>query len=477
MKRNLLVTICILLAVTLCGCKEDTNMAVVGTGNDAIDMFNTDDPTEYKSIKNIVDDPNQVMMSPDNKLAYVTSDDDNKIIVVDLQTQKIKNTIELKGNFFAINGIWDMDLSGDGSTLAVGYDEDKVALINTTTNAIETTVDIDQGSDDFPYGQKLAINYYGDALYTLEVDKFLGIPSSDPDLESYSAANNWKRLDKIEITDFGFWDHITSIAIKDHVEYEMAVSPHDDVLIAMSSKIYACTINENGSLNNVYPDGLDATSDENDAVLGGNSRILFTRQDKIYITSAGIHLNAFDTEANLGGGSVCLDKQAILDGAENPFIADLDNFLNDVLPWIVGKLGLDNAVVNYIVDNLSFFGISASCVGGNTVYMVISPVVTLTKEDTGLPIDITPMLAIFENILNDFDLWVGGTMLGNYASSIAVNPAEDTLLLADDDSNVVEIIKRQPVIGWNFLNPAASVEVDGKAQAMAAACVPEVEKK
>ncbi len=73
--------------------------------------------------------PQTVALSPDDKYAYVgTGSGDGRVIVIDVSTNKIVQTIEVE------RGIWDIAVAPDGKHVYAATGDDKIFVIDTATN-------------------------------------------------------------------------------------------------------------------------------------------------------------------------------------------------------------------------------------------------------------------------------------------------------------------------------------------------------
>lgn len=144
-------------------------------------------------------------------------------------------------------------------------------------------------------------------------------------------------------------------------DYKLALDSSGTLLLALSDKIYPFNVALDGSLDALYVgEGISWQTDDN-ATLHGKTDILFAQnKDLVYINSAGPHLGGI----NLAGGSVCLNRAAILAEAENPFVYPLTDFMDDLLPWIVRQLG--HETIGDIIKDSQLYGISASAMVDNT---------------------------------------------------------------------------------------------------------------
>jgi YVTN family beta-propeller protein len=90
------------------------------------------DPTNNASLRT-PSAPRAVAVSPDDKYAYIGTGD-GRVIVIDVSTNRIVQTIELEV------GIWDIALAPDGKHLYATTGIEKIFIIDTAANAVTATL-------------------------------------------------------------------------------------------------------------------------------------------------------------------------------------------------------------------------------------------------------------------------------------------------------------------------------------------------
>ena len=90
------------------------------------------DPTNGITIPS-TSNPHSVALSPDDKYAYVGTND-LRYIVIDVSTNKIVQTIEVE------SGIWGIVIAPDGKHLYATTGDDKILIIDTAANTVTATL-------------------------------------------------------------------------------------------------------------------------------------------------------------------------------------------------------------------------------------------------------------------------------------------------------------------------------------------------
>ena len=461
-------TVCLIVLVCLCvfaGCKTYDNTALVvttdlaGLSNETATLVNTNDlsiaPVDL--LLGDMDLPNMVLVSPDSAKAYVASAHyplmavgSDTVQVIDVKGRTISDTIEVEHNEFLNNTyIYDMALNTDGSKLYIGSWSVYRAFIDiydTTTMELIGTFNTDEGAylgeDAYRWSWKLAVHPTLDVVYVLAAN---GIEAR---VRAYSAGGALLNGTEYPIDWCG---------LENFYDYKLAVSPEGDLLLALSSKTFPFSINADGSLGVLYDTDGDGISNGIDwqatdaATLYGKTSILFTKtKGIIYINSAGIHIGAL----NLAGGSVCMSKAKILAEDPDPYIYSLTDFVDDVLPWIVKKLGFD--VVSDIIDATQLYGVSSSVMVDNTCFMFIAPILTMDGENLTIPNIFTVFNPVFTGVT---PLWVGGMTTTTYANNISVNPAKNTLCLTNAWSSSMDVYSKNQILGWAKMKKEGTVDL------------------
>lgn len=464
MKKTVIVILLVCLSA-FAGCKTYDSTAIVvttdsvGLNNETITLVNTDDLSVAPVDLSLgdMDLPNTVLVSPDSTKAYVASAHyplmavgSDTVQIVDVKDRTISDSITVEHNEF-INStyIYDMALNSDGSKLYIGswsVYHAFVDIYDTATLELLKSFNTDEGDylgeDGYRWSWKLAVNPNLDVVYILAAN---GIEAR---VRAYSADGGLLGGTEYPID----WCGIDNL-----FDYKLAVSPQGDLLLALSSKTYPFSINDDGSLNVLYDTDSDGLSNGIDwqstdaATLYGKTDILFTStKGIIYINSAGIHLGSL----NLAGGSVCMSKEKILAQDPDPYIYSLTDFVDDLLPWIVKKLGFDT--VSDIIDATQLYGIASSTMVDNTCFMFIAPILTMDGENLEIP----NILAVFKSVFTGkTPLWVGGMTTNTYSNKISVNPQKDTLCLANAWSSSLDVYSKNPILGWAKMTQEGTVDL------------------
>jgi hypothetical protein len=424
MKKGYLFLLMVLfLGLVACG----KNTAVVATSdlltgnNGKVVLINTDDLTQVPvTVDGVNGLSQQVIVSPDGATAYVCNAlGDNRICIVNLLNQS-SAYLDLD------NAVWDMALTADGAKLVVGKQStiDVIEIYDTVTLDLLQSFAIAPNVLDYFQGRKLVLDPEREVIYLI--------------------ATNWLLQSQVRAYTFDGTMLGDGYAIDSDLpvvdDYDIAIAPAGDLLLAVSSKIYPYTVSDAGL---TALDPIDAKVSGNKGTLFGKTKILFTKNtNMVYVNSAGLWVPPF----NLGGSAYCLDKEKILANDPNPFVfSQVDFFQDAFIKWIVGLLSKDIAD---IIDQVSLYGIADSTVEGDTCYMVIASVgswaLDLAGEANGKCI-----LSIFYTLpVINLNVWVGGKIFDTYPSAIGINRANDTLVLSYFWKNQVGVFKKDPILGW-----------------------------
>ncbi|MEA2100963.1 MAG: hypothetical protein U9P80_00100 [Thermodesulfobacteriota bacterium] len=446
--KNFSLGFSMVLVFFLAGCNPYTNTAVVATadlagGSQQVALIDTDDPAVETDL-GCVGAPARVLIAPDSKFAYIASNNADMVTVVDIASRELKASIS-PGSF-----IWDMDISEDGSRLAVGYynwipGEHRISVYNTSDFSEFQTFSIKDGLFDLKPGQSLAFDSANDAIYVIK--GFFA-----PVVEAYTFDGTiWSETgSEFEIAAPSIADYFT---VFDPVNpllsdiYNLEISPDSKLLLAVSSRVYAFGINPDKTMENLYPAGLEVKYEDdigNIFTLAGKTRVHFTDQDIVYINSAGMHADLGLTQVNLGGGSVCLSMKRLLAIDVDPFAFNIPEFIERIIPWIAEQLGYDT--IADIIGATGLYGVSASDIDAGTCYMTISPIAAIDSDI----VDIKNTLAVFQTIFGSGQIWAGGKVLDSYVNDLAINPARDTILFSHFWNKEISVLHKNPLLGWLF---------------------------
>ncbi len=423
--------ICVMV-LGLTGCYENTTVVstsgILGGDGRAI-LIDTDNPNGVTpTIVDSINSPKKMIHSPDGTKVYTFSSglsDARNISIINLET-KTSSTITVP----ILRYIWDMALSSDGSKLFVGTRNpvaNYVEIYDTTTETWESSVML---GIDFLFGQKLVISPVKEEIYTIETFSIFGAGK----VRAYDFSGNKIGEGAIAAPLF-------------EANYDLAISPDSQLLIAVSDIIYPFKVLNTGSsiLDPLTP--LDAEDDPADeAKFNGKTNILFpAKGNMVYIASAGVHVLASLT--NLAGSLVCLDTQKVLNDNPDPYLFVLTDFINDeLIHWIIEDM-LDIPILNVILPG-HLYGIADACVQGDTLYFVISSVVNMAVDLIGLPGGTNVLAAISIDPIFGLPWWQGGKVLDKYPNSIAVNSENDALAMTYFWQREVGIYKKN--ISWLF---------------------------
>jgi len=429
MKKGYLFLLMILfLGLVACG----KNTAVVATtgllgDNGQVLLINTDDltqpPVTAAGVNGLFQ---QVIVSPDGATAYVCSSAlfNNRICTVDLLT-KTSTYHDLS------TAVFDMALTADGAKLVVSLLNGDIEIYDTASWGLPQSFPIAQSwLDPYKWGSKLVLDPKREVVYLIAIAVLPPLPTT-AQVRAY----------KFDGTMLGDGQPIASDILPIVDDFDIAIAPPGDLLLAVSSKIYPYLVSDAGltALNPIEAQ----VSERDEGTFFGKTRILFTKNtNMIYVNSAGVKI-PFVT--NLGGSAYCLNKQKILADDPDPFVFSLVNFINDdFIKWIIGLL--DEDIAN-IIDPLQLYGIADSTIVGNTCYMVIAPILQWALDFADIS-DGKYVLAIFQTLPIIGNVWIGGKIIDAYPTSIAINPANNTLVLSYFWKKKVGVIKKDPFLGW-----------------------------
>lgn len=510
MKKTFL-SVTLAATVLLGGCNFSGDIALVTTtgttdlGIEKLEFINTDDMKKVANPETLdIDKPGVVLTTPDGSRAFVSSAEyplppdrwfGHRLDVkaVNLLDQKVNKITAFDGGKqmegSAYNGsVFDMELSADGERLVVGhfsvtrsyvsvYDTHTNKCVNYFTTDLTGHPDVDKViKSDFHRGAwDLALNPNDDVVYVLASDGVdCSLRAFDMNDRSTVAYRTVARL-------LGGREYIIPYCgAENYNDYKLAVDPTGELLMVLSDRLYPFRIDqEDGSLTELYPEvrddetgevvceaGLAVSPDDNSMTLHGKTEILFTddndifKKDIVWVNSAGIHIG----ELNLGGGSICLDRKKILEGQAYPYVCSQGDFFGTIAAWITEKLGGPDAAK--IVNDLQFYGVSASTMSDDTCFMVLSPILTADLVSGVLKaVKIEPKAKLFEGkksvLLVTKPLVRSGRpqLMGIHAldfnpDHIVVNPRGDRVVLADTFDHKAQTLKKK--VSWATVETTAT---------------------
>jgi DNA-binding beta-propeller fold protein YncE len=420
----------LVLALGFAGCFDNT--AVVATAdllgqNGEVLLIDTDDMQASPTTVKGVNAPHEVLTSPDGRTAYVAGGSDDRIGVIDVQI-KTSTYFQIKQYPLQTRRIWDMAITKDGARLIVGTQDtlglsSHIEIYDAQTLVLQNDFSLKNGFD-FYLGRRLAVDPSRETLYVVAT-ALAGIFAQ---VRAY--AFDGTLLDRKDIDP----------DILDIDNYDIAISPQSDLLLAVSTQIFPFKVT-GSSLEALNP--IAGKGESDNYKFYGKTKILFTKNyNMIYVNSAGFHVPGI---ANIGGSSVCLDKQKVLANDPDPFVFSLVDFSNDdLIKWIVKMLSEN---IENIIDPVQLYGIADSTVDGDTCYMVIASVRSFVFDLAGLQ-DGKYILAIYKTLPLIGNVWVGGKVIDTFPNGIAVNPVNNTLTLTYFWQKEAGIYHRNPIFGW-----------------------------
>jgi hypothetical protein len=419
--------------------KPETEVVTIATSNllgnkGEIVLINADDLNQKALTLSGINKPQKIVLTSDGTRAFVTGGEDSKFCMVDL-VNKSTQMIALESHFLEIRRTRDMALSADESKLIV-LTYTHLTNVNSNieiydTNSLEMikSFKINQGLTDLFRGFRITIDPKKDVIYMIATSIGGHIFAQ---VRAYTFDG--------QLTGES---HKIDSDILDLNNYDIAISPQGDLLMVVSNKIYPFKVNENG-LEALNPIG--GSDSEQDTWYAGKTKILFTQNSgMIYVNSSGIRIPGV---TNVGGSSVCLSKDSVLENDENPFVFSLVDFFNDgFINWIVDQMGDTVNDVADIIDPGQLYGIADSTIEENTCYMVISSVTSLASDASKIT-DGKYILVIFKTLPLVGNVWVGGRILSHYPNSIAVDPGNDVLSISYWWEKKVGLYYRYKGLGW-----------------------------
>jgi len=400
----------------------------------SIVMVNADNLIQSPATLSGINEPDEILITPDGKTAFVSGGENSKICAVNLINKTIQY-ITLESHFLEIRRVRDMALTSDGSRLIVltythlTNANSNIEIYNTNTLERMSSFKIHQGLTDLYRGFRISIDPTRDVIYMVTTS---------------IGGHIWAQVRAYSFGGMMIGESQTIDSdILDLNNYDIAISPQGDLLLAVSKKIFPFKVTDTG-LQPLNPIG--GESSENETWYAGKTKILFTQNSgMIYINSSGIRVPGV---TNIGGSSVCLSKDRILENDDDPFVFSLVDFFNDgLINWIADQMGDDVNKVTDLLDPGQLYGIADSTIEDNTCYMVISSVTSLAADASEIT-DGKYILVIFKTLPLVGNVWIGGRILSHYPNSIAVDPGNDVLTLSYWWEKKVGIYYRYKGLGW-----------------------------
>jgi hypothetical protein len=436
--KKIYLVLFMIICLGLVACGKNTAAIAISDqfgSNGQVVLLNTNDLTQPPAVIQGIDGvAPQVIVSPDGSKTYVCqapypAAGSNKILIIDMNTQA-RTEITIKDYFLDSRSIFDMALNADGTKLVVGtwsfLNGGHIEVYDTST--LDLTISFrlwTDLSDPYKFGSKLVMDPKRNVVYAI-VTK--GVIGTNPQVRGYNMSDGsffeaGKEIESDEIVTYG--------------NYDIAIAPQGDLLMAVSKKIFPFKVTDTG-LEAVNP--IEGKSGD---TFYGKTKILFSKNwGMVYVNSAGLYV---PYTFNIGGSSYCLSKAKILANDPNPYVFILvDFFHDDFIKWIVSLLSQD---IENIIDPAQLYGIADSTIEGDTCYMVIASVASMALDLTGLQGG-KYILAVFKTLPLIGKVWVGGEVIDYYPNNIGVNTANDTLMLTYFWRNKVGVYKRNPLLGW-----------------------------
>jgi len=401
--------------------------------NGTIVMVNADDLTQSPVNLSGINEPKEILMTPDGKQAFVSGGESKCFCVVDL-INKTTQLIDIESHFLEIRRIRDMALTKDGGRLIIltythlTNANSNIEIYDTTSLEMISSFQIHQSITDGYRGFRLTVDPTRDVIYMIATS---------------IGGHIWAQVRAYTFDGELIGEkHKIDSDILDLNNYDIAIAPQGDLLIAVSNKIIPFKVTDAG-LEALNPVG---GGDDDNSWYAGKTKILFTKDSgMIYVNSSGIRIPGV---SNIGGSSVCLSKSHILNNDENPMVFSLVDFFNDgLINWIVDQMGEDINKVTDLLDPGQLYGIVDSTIEDNTCYMVISSVTSLAANASEIT-DGKYILVIFKTLPLVGNVWVGGRILSQYPGSIAVDPGNDVLVVSYWWDKEVGLYYRYKGLGW-----------------------------
>lgn len=520
------------VSLGMTGCKDNYDVALLVTGADHSGLVNTqvhairaDNHSCLKKAKLFGDEPryvvdengnivfdengdplvdedgnytamaraNTVLVTPDSTKAFITSSHypsipvgwRDTVVAVDLLSHKTRH-LEIDNYMHTgveeVVSVFDMKLTADGRYLVVGSFSairGYVNIFDTETLEQYKHFEIDltdlaiggRGLDTFRWGWGLVVHPDAEIVYVLASD------AVNAKVRAYTFDG-----DVIDTFDGADEYDVDYCGLENFNDYKIAIDPEGELLLVVSSKVYAYRIHNEaeGNLESIYADGLDwrgssefvENLDEEldangirkkdfyrSATLHGKTEVQFAdSRDIIYINSEGLQLGKF----NFGGGSIILDLEKVLDGEmpgvddpKGPYLYNIVELKYDIIPWLVediaaplvGLLTNDRveefaSKVGGFLGDIQCYGIVDSEMVDDVCYMVIAPIMT-NKLD---PVRFVGFRAYLDGIAPARHDWVD---LDYRPDHMAVSPDRKSMILTNSNrnmekaNNMVEFFERK----------------------------------
>ncbi|MCG5430912.1 Ig-like domain-containing protein [Mycobacterium sp. MYCO198283] len=121
---------------------DGTRVYVANFNANTVSVINTATNTVVGSAIAVGANPYGVAVTPDGTRVYVTNAGSNSVSVINTATSAVVATVANVGLT-----PWGLAISGDGSTVYVGNSDDRVAVLDSRTNTIVTTLQIDSAPE------------------------------------------------------------------------------------------------------------------------------------------------------------------------------------------------------------------------------------------------------------------------------------------------------------------------------------------
>ncbi len=474
MKRSVFL---IFLVLALSGCVKEKNVALVvtasvtGNETETLRYFNTDDLSIDRNSQSLgVDQPNMILTSPDGKKAYVASahyplppaHDRNWIWQIDLENDSATSFKVTEAGIDAelggfLGSVFDMQLSKDGSTLYVGnfsvtrayistYDTATLDCTNYFTTDLTSHPDNPAtiNSDFHRQAWDMAVNpAMENVVYVLAGD---GVDTS---LRAFDMNDTWNILYRKVARLLGGDDYYLPYSgAENSQDYSLIVDPEGELVVVLSDKLYPFRVEADGSLTELYGgNGVPVAPDGSSASLYGKTDLLFTKNNIypkgiMWVNSSGIKLG----ELNLGGGSMCLDKDRLLNEDPNPYVYSVGQISNGIVTGLLDLLGAEGAAD--FVNNIQFYGISSSIMAGDYCLMGLAPIVSMDLIGGIAKNDAIAGKSFFLAFKPIFDGTTptlhGAQILDIRPDNMTVNTDNDMALMTSYYSKELRLIEKSP---------------------------------
>ncbi len=476
MKRSFLGAM-IAISIALTGCVEEKNVAlvatasVIGNENESLRYINTDDMSLDRNSQSLgIDQPNIIITAPDGKKAYVASahyplppaHDRNWLFQIDMENDtatsfKVTEAGKDMEGFGFLGSIFDMELSQDGSRLFVGnfsvtrayvstYDTATLDCINYFTTDLTSHPDNPKViNSDFHRGVwDMAVNpKMENVVYVLAGD---GVDTS---LRAFDMDDTFDVLYRKVARLLGEDDYYLPYSgAENSQDYSLIVDPEGELVVVLSDKLYPFRVEADGSLTELYGgNGVPVAPDNSSATLFGKTEMHFTKNDIypkgiMWVNSSGIKLGGL----NLGGGSMCLDKDRLLNEDADPYVYSVGQITNGLVTGLLDILGADGAAD--FINNIQFYGVSASAMAGDYALMTLAPIASMDLVGDIVKNDAiagkTFFVAFKPIFAGTTPTLHGAQILDIRPNLMAVNPDNDMALMTSYYDKELRLIEKSP---------------------------------